>query len=166
MPSSTFVGVVLVALAGSAAAKGVKKPTAAQAVQTATKWAEQLEAGEARPLTADSFVARLSIDGPEPNPCAKISSKQDDAIGKLLDCVREHAPFGRELVAVKSLTRNVPYLSMFKKQLTAAMTTATLVYKHGECAGQGDDVAIAVSFDKDGVPKVSAVFYASVFCGE
>ena len=165
--------VVVAALAGSAAAKGPAKgpaksvkPTAAQALEVATKWADALESSEARPLTADAFTALVSDDGPESRPCPTATATDDAAIAKALDCAREHARFTHELKALASQKKNVPYLVMWKKQIAAAMKTATLVYNHGECAGQGDDAAIAVVLDKAGAPKVSAIYYASIFCGE
>src|SRR5687767_11991858 len=122
---SRFVVVILVALVGSAAAKGVKKPTPAQAIETATSWAAKLEVGESRPLTAAAFTALISVDGPDSAPCSKATAKDEAAITKSLDCVREHAPIGTELAVVKTLKKSVPYLSMWNKQLTAAMKTST-----------------------------------------
>ena len=56
-------------------------------------------------------------------------------------------------------------LRSYRGRLATLEKTATLVHHHEECAGQGNDLVIAVALDND-TPKVVGVYWQMVFCGE
>jgi hypothetical protein len=156
------VVLAIVVLAGSAAAKPAK-PTAEQAKATAEKWLESVS--EAAPLTGLPLFSVADADGPDAG-CAAATTKTAAELPKRLDCLAK-AVTGTEVVAwtKKDAKKLQGALRNYRKKISELEKTAVIVHKHEECAGQGADLVMAVALDKD-TPKVVAVLYASVFCGE
>ena len=170
-----FLAVVTILMGASVASAG--KPTAEQATKTIEAWLEAVEpSSEDVPkldaalaltgATLFSFVADDSGDG-----CKATSSTTPVARVVALACVRKYLRGTESLVAwpKKYPKLNAGPLRTHKKRIAALAKTATLLYQHDQCAGQGGDTIIAVVMEKkDDVetPKVAAVFVQDVFCGE
>ena len=155
----------LMLAAGTAAAGGPAKPTADQAKKAAEAWLEDIAA--AAPLTGVPFYSAAIGDGE--TTCKAETTKAATDLPKRLACLAKAVTSDDLSPWSKKAAKQLPSpLKAQKKKIAELEKTATLVHNHSECAGQGSDLIVAVALDGGDkpVPKVVAVLYQSIFCGE
>jgi hypothetical protein len=152
-------------LAGGTALAGPAKPTVEQATKTAEAWLDDIE-GSA-PLTGVPFYS-VAVGGVD-EACPAQMTKAAADLPKRLRCLAKAVTADDLSPWSKKAAARLPApLKAQKKKIAQLEKTATLVHNHSECAGEGSDLIVAVALeggDKP-VPKVVAVLYQSIFCGE
>lgn len=151
--------VLSILLAANLAAAGTRKPTKDQAVKTAEQWLESI--ADAAPVTGLPLLSFAEAT----ETCAEATTKTAAELPKRLECLAKVVT-GSEVVPWSTkLAKKMLGLRTFKKKIARLEKSATIVMHHEQCVGEGSELVMAVALDKE-TPKVVAVLYQSVFCGE
>lgn len=155
----------LMLCAGTAVAAPAK-PTIEQAKKTAEAWLEDITA--AAPLTQLPFYSVATGDSVD-QACEAQTAKTASDLTKRLACLAKAVTVDELSPWSKKAAKQLPApLKAQKKKITELEKIATIVHHHSECAGQGSDLIVAVALDSGDkpAPKVVAVLYQGLFCGE
>jgi len=153
---------------------GPARPTPEQAKQTAEAWLAVASFGgdpgvtkaEGKAILALTRLPMFVVAFDPEGGCKATTVRSPFATSATLACLRKYAR-GSDVEAwdKQSGKQLVGPLRAYRGKLAILEKAATLVHHHEECAGQGNDLVMAVAFDKE-TPKVVAFYWQMVFCGE
>lgn len=148
-------------------APAAAKPTEAQALTTAQAWLDAMQEARpnAAPLTASTLYAVAYTAAS--TACEETTASEPAQRGALLGCLEEQVKGAGKLKPWKKGSEKGfgPLVKKLKAKLPALERNATVVYMHEKCVGEGRDLVIAVTLEKD-KPRVSAVLSSHWVCGE
>lgn len=167
------LGLVLSTANVTAADPKVAKPTAAEAAKTAAAW---FEAGDGsddlKPvlaLTASTFLGSADSENDSDVPACKLASVTKPAEREaLVKCMTKHhfdRPETWSSWSAKIAKRSLVAIKRQKAKLDKLAKTSTVLSVHPSCAGSESQLVVAVVME-NGAPKVNAVLYEDIFCGE